>query len=439
VGGSPACRVTESERGDAALPGNTPPVILVIVDTLRADRLGLHGYGRNTSPLLDRLAEEMVVFENAYSQAPNTPPSVASILTSLYPSSHHFTGNGDRIPEAALTLAEMLHAAGYRTGAFVDAGFLRERFGMSQGFEIYDDEGGGLDAMLPRVRLWLDAEQDRPFFLLLHTYDVHVPYEKTPEPYRNAFVEHRYTGELESRQLEEIRMGRLKHSLTPEETRHFSDLYDGGILHMDAVLGKFLEELRERKILDRAVVVISSDHGEEFMEHGSVLHDKLYRTVTHVPLLLRLPEGEAAGLRRTDVVETIDIAPTVLDAVGVPAHTGMQGESLLRLIRGANSSFEGAVGELTWDPHTTGFYAGRYHLMSNPQVGRIELYDVGSDPMEQRNLADSNEQQVVLLQDKLRVRLENAAARGYLLSTDTTAEELDEESKQSLRELGYLQ
>jgi arylsulfatase A-like enzyme len=428
----------EAARAAPAWPSDSPSVILVLLDTLRADRVGCYGYTRATTPGLDALIPEAVLFENAYSQAPNTPPSIASILTSLYPSSHHFTGS-NRLNEGAITLAESFAAAGYRTGGFVDSGYLRARFGMGQGFQTYDDAGGGFAAILPKAAAWARAEPGRPFFLLVHTYDIHTPYEETPAPYRDAFVQGTTASDLTSEDLEEIRTGKLKRTLTPEETRHFSDLYDGGILHADSLLATFLGDLRGERLLDDAVLAITSDHGEEFMEHGSVLHEKLYRTVTHVPWLLRLPHGEHGSLRVPEIVETIDLAPTLLAAAGVPAHAGMQGRNLLPRLAGGPLAEPQAMSQVTWDAEELGYYRGDEHLLLKPSAGRIELYDVRQDPLEQSNLAAGNPEALGALGAALTSRLEGANRRTYLRRGAEARALLDPETEKSLRALGYVQ
>ena len=429
---------TESAGERQAPAAEGPSVIVVIVDTLRADRLGCYGYSRATSPWLDAIAAESIVFENAYSQAPNTPPSIASILTSLYPHDHHFTGKGDRLSERALTVAESFGAAGYRTGAFVDAGFMTRQFGLDQGFEVYEDEGGGFEKILPIAARWVREASERPFFLLLLTYDVHTPYEQTPEPYRSRFVDPSYAGTFESKDLEKIRTRAIDHRLTPEETRHFSDLYDGGIAHADALLGSFLADLRKDGLLDRTVLAMTSDHGEEFMEHGSILHEKLYRTVTHVPLLVRLPLAKHRGSRIKEVVETIDIVPTLLAAAGIPRHAGMQGRDLLTLVRGEPFPHPRALGQLPWNQDLTGYYAGKLHMIADARTGAVELFDVVADPLEQNDVAASGAGIIATMKSDLAARLGEAASRAYIArSSANVVDGLDPKTEESLRALGY--
>ena len=415
-----------------------PSMILVIIDTLRADRLGTYGYSRATSPRLDAFAKQSVLFENAYSQAPNTPPSVAAILTSLYPSMHHFIGKGDRVTDEARTLPERLGAAGYRTAAFVDGGFLRKDFGLDQGFETYDDKGHGFAHVLPAAKSWIDAHADAPFFVLLHTYDVHTPYEDTPLPYRDAFTTVAYDGDLLSLDLDKIQRKQLARTVTPLEARYFSDLYDGGILHADALLGAFLDDLARAGILDRLLFVVTADHGEEFMEHGVMLHWKLYRTVTHVPLLMRFPGARAGAMRISDIVQSIDIAPTMLDAAGVRGQSGMEGRSLLRRICGYPLHDAVALSEVTWNDTERGYYSGAWHAVSSLATKHAELFDVSADPLEQNNVALRYRSQTKLLREQSSARLAAARARATLHKTTLVAGGVDAKTAESLRALGYV-
>lgn len=278
------------------------PIIIVDIDTLRADHLGLYGYTRPTSPNLDAFAEEAIVFDWAYSQAPNTAPSQTSILTGLYPATHRMITDGDRVPDQAVTLAEALAAAGYLTAGFHDGAYMRNAFNIGQGFALYNNSRRkGLTAIGPKATHWLKEHQLETFLLLIHTYDVHAPYAP-PAPFDSAF-----TSGLEAPSpgfsptaewMNEIRLSKYTDSpleLAPNDLEYAKAQYDGGILFVDNWFGSFMETIRELGLDERAIIVVISDHGEEFLEHGSVLHEKLYATVTRVPLMIRLPDGAKAG------------------------------------------------------------------------------------------------------------------------------------------------
>ncbi len=309
-----------------AAPGEVrfdrPPIILVNIDTLRADHLGCYGYHRPTSPSIDAFSRQAALFTWAFAQAPSTAPSQASILTSLYPRSHGRIRKHDKMSDAVTTLAEVLRDAGYDTAAFVDGGLMASGFGVEQGFELYDDEAGGIEAIGPKARRWLrrrlSGSQDpaEPFLLMIHSYDVHSPYEESPRRYRSMF-----TADLElpprafsakmsgtMRKVWDTRYSDAPLRLSPPELAWAQAKYDGGIRHVDDWFGDFVRFLEDLRLLDSSIVVLFSDHGDEFQEHGSLFHDRVYATVTRIPLILRLPGGRSSGVF-DGVVESIDRPP----------------------------------------------------------------------------------------------------------------------------------
>jgi arylsulfatase A-like enzyme len=429
---------------DASGPERAPRgVLLVALDTLRADHLGLYGYGRDTSPEIDRFARGAVVFQRALSSSPNTPPAMASLLTSLYPGRHGFTGNGDRLPSELPTLAEAMAAHGHRTGAFVDGGYLRERFGLGRGFEVYDDAAGGIARIWPRARAWLEAEDDRPFFLFLHCYDIHAPYAPPP-PFRGMFHERPYTGDFVPTLANLDAVFRGERSLDDEAMAHIRARYDEGIRYTDDRLGAILRELEAGGVLSDTLVVITSDHGEEFGEHGSVLHWQLYHGPNlRVPLVVRMPGARDAEPRRVErTVQLIDLAPTILDLVGAPPLAGAQGRSLAPLLRRASavSPAADAPGEASayawWsDPQALPLRSvvrGRHQLLfSEAAPGGEQLFDVVADPLAQVDLAGSQPGRVAEMRaDAMRVMRAN---RG----DPAPREDLDAETREALRALGY--
>jgi hypothetical protein len=329
-------------------PSGPPPepysIIIVDIDTLRADHLGVYGYSRSTSPNLDAFARQAIVFDWAFSQAPNTPPSQASILTGLYPSTHGMIGDADRLPDSVTTLAEALAEAGFQTAGFHDGAYMRNAFNMGQGFATYkNNRRRGLAAIGPRAMRWLSNHHQEPFLLLIHTYDVHAPYAP-PAPFDNAFIDglepaspgFSPTAEL----LNKIRLSKFTDSpieVAENDLEWSKALYDGGILYVDHWFGTLMETVRELALDERAIIVVISDHGDEFEEHGSLLHEKLYAPVTRVPLMIRLPGGQHAQ-RITDLVETIDLMPTLLALVGEAIPSAVQGRSLVPLIEGSRTS-----------------------------------------------------------------------------------------------------
>ena len=286
-------------------PKPRPNVLLLSVDTLRADYLGAYG-ARVKTPTIDRLAKSGILFDRAVSHVPITLPSHASIFTGAYPIAHGVRDNGAfRLAEEKVSLAETFGAAGYRTAAFVGSFALDSRFGLDQGFELYDDfygDTGGFndfsiservaDDVLKPALAWLSEQNDSSWFAFVHLYDPHAPYV-APVTFRQA---------------------------------HPEDPYAAEVAYIDDALGRFLEALRERGLLDNTLIVFTSDHGEGLGEHGEKTHAMFaYDSTLHVPLILKwegvLPESRRVPSR----VRLIDVAPTVLEMAGLDTFEGNQG------------------------------------------------------------------------------------------------------------------
>ena len=299
--------------------GAPPPIrniVLISLDTLRADHLGVYGYPRETSPKIDSFARQAFVFDRMLAPAPNTPPSQMAMMTSLYPGRHGFTGKGDKLVAGIETLAERLSAAGLRTAGFVDGGYLHAAFGFDRGFDSYNHRGGGLAEILPRATRWLDAHADEPFFLFLHTYDIHAPYF-SPPPFGGMFHEQPYAGDLVPtvERLDALFLEQAE--LDPVDVQHLVDSYDEGIRYTDFQIGRFLDELERRGHFDDTLIILTSDHDEEFGEHGSVIHWQLYfQPNLRIPLIVRPPGGAEGPLRIAAPAQLIDILPTLLALVG---------------------------------------------------------------------------------------------------------------------------
>lgn len=416
------------------------PVIIFDLDTLRADRLGCYGNLRATSPVMDSLAEEGVLFEWAFSQAPTTPPSQASILTSLYPSSHGVKGKKDRLAQEITTLAEVFAAHGFATGAFVDGGYMNRGFGILQGFQTKVDRRGGLAEIGPKALQWMRDHAAEDFLLLIHTYDVHTPYDP-PEPWRSLFLEGLAPPtpgfEPTALAMETIRQSaRSDRPLTlPEnDVAYALALYDAGIRYVDDWIGKFVSELQELGLYDRSTLVVISDHGEEFQEHGSVLHEKLYSTVTRVPLIIRSPMA-LGGSRIQDVVETIDLMPTLLELVGASAPEESQGRSLAALLSGSELEPKVAFSESRFFGRQRAVTGPDQRMIFSQESGRIELYRYRQDLDEQEDLATSDPDAVSGFKRQL------SDWQDWMESTEVATSEygeLDPAVEEQLRALGYL-
>jgi arylsulfatase A-like enzyme len=421
-------------------------VILISLDTLRADHLSLYGYPRETSPRLEEFAQKAFVFEHALAPAPNTGPSHMSIMTSVYPVQHGLVGGLRRTEGGRPVLAEALAQAGFRTAAFVDGGKMSREFGFDRGFVEYDDAGGGFARILPLAERWTQMNRGERFFLFLHSYDIHTPYDP-PRPYRGMFHTTPYTGSFVPNGKNMTALAFKNSEMAPEDLEHVVALYDEGIRYTDDALGAFLSYLDQRLgILDESLVIILSDHGEEFGEHGSFLHWQIYhRPNLHVPLLMRIPG--APGARIETPVQTIDVAPTVLDLLGLPPIPGSEGRSLAPLMQAAASRFALPSAEtearpaLAWPPAPSeiplrSVIDGRFQLLLDLESGSSRLFDLVADPLATRDVAADHPDVVA--------RLRADWDRWYAENSDEILEagpevEVPEKTRERLRELGYLE
>jgi arylsulfatase A-like enzyme len=422
-------------------------VVLISVDTLRSDHLGLYGYDRPTSPFLEELAGDGVVFETFVHNGGSTLPSHMTMMTSLHPEVHGVESSAGRILDPAeVTLAEALRSAGLTTAAFVDAGWMKGRFGFQQGFDLYDDRGGRLSAMLPRALDWLERKRDRRFFLFLHTYDVHsqwdrLPYD-CPAEFRDLYTEGLEVdfdgcrdGVCASRRLalwnSELTAGELEIAELASEIEYMRALYDGCINYVDSQLESLVEGLRSLGLYDRTLIVVTSDHGEEFGDHGYFLHaERAYEEIARIPLVMKLPESAVRGIRLPYLAAMVDLQPTILDVLGLPATPRAQGRSLLPVIDGP----EEARTEVHLEASVR---TRRWKLLGEVR----QLYDLEDDPGETRNLF-SEEKDVAY---RLAALLEELERRnGELLAGRPEAGgepgdlAITPEEKRQLEALGYL-
>jgi len=418
--------------------GNGLNVLLVSVDTLRPDHLGCYGYARDTSPNLDALCRESVVFRQTIAQAPSTLPSHASILTSLLPAQHGaFFADRHALDSSILTLTEVLQAKGYRTAAFTGGGQMEAVWGLNQGFETYESiKNDHFEQIVDKARTWLgrirEESPSSPFFLFLHTYEVHHPY--TPDEADLArFVDPKSGGWLgPSVEISELKqLNNRSRPLAPGMLEFIEGAYDAEIRSMDRALGKLLSVLEESGLADSTLVVFTSDHGEEFGEHGwygwhaHTLYDELLR----VPLVVRFPDGLGAGHEISRQVRSLDIAPTVLEAVELAVPEQFGGTGLLRAIRGEKLDRLFAISQQdlsrTQRPAASvrterwKYYDGR-------------LFDLKADPGEQVNVSNSHWDLIEGFRAVLDETLENARLSGG------DPVELDSETRHQLKALGYL-
>lgn len=333
-------------------------IILISIDTLRADHLGCYGYEKDTSPYLDEFCSDSVSFMNNYSHSPSTLPSHMTMLTSLYPYMHKLiaqkSGFFQRLDVGIYLVSQILRKEDYFTTAIVDGGYVGTRFGFSRGFDIFFENSditkkNDLSGQLfEKSSDWIIKNYDKKFFLFLHTYQVHTPYA-SPEPYNLMF----YRGEpiwkwahIEGLLTENGGFNKYK-KFTDEERENLIALYDGCIRYTDEEFFKpLLQLLRDLKIYDRTMIIFTADHGEEFYEHGSWGHThSLYNELIKVPLIIKFPGSEYRGQKVDSISRIVDIVPTILEAAGIDTKKfSFDGESLIPYITKKNKDPRGSPG-----------------------------------------------------------------------------------------------
>jgi hypothetical protein len=310
--------------------------ILISLDTVSAEHLSLYGYERPTTPFLDSLAERSVVFDNAYVQLPGTLPSHMSMFTGLYPDQHDVFPPDAVLAPGIPTLPELLSRAGFRTLGHTDGGFVHGRFGFSRGFDVFDDRriilwGGGDHSFARGLASLRALGPEERFFLFVHTYAAHDPYNPPPRC-RGLFW---HGPPPDGAQLPTSAVLRAHNSglapLSPEVVEYYASQYDAEIRCLDDEIGRFFSGLEELRLADNVTVMITADHGEEFLQHGKMGHEQIYHENLHVPLLVVAP-GLTGGRRVPQVVQSIDLAPTFCDLAGIPPPAGIPGRSLVPLL-----------------------------------------------------------------------------------------------------------
>jgi arylsulfatase A-like enzyme/Tfp pilus assembly protein PilF len=407
-------------------PGTFPEmnVLLFTLDTTRADHLGCYGYNKARTPNIDGLAAEGILFRNATAQVPLTLPSHSSIFTGTYPYVHGVRDNGGFYLEPdKITLAEVLKEKGWATSAFVGAFVLDSRWGIDQGFDHYYDnfdfakyktisldsvqrEGG---EVIQAFFDWFRTNGDRRFFSWIHFYDPHTPYEP-PEPYKSE-----YSG------------------------RPWG-LYDGEIAYVDSLIGKVLESLREKGVLDRTIIIVAADHGESLGEHGESSHAFfIYDATVSVPLVLKLPGARSKAAVVEAQVENVDIMPTLLGLLGIDIPKEVQGKSLVPLLAGDRAGDDRMAYSESYYPR---YHYGWSELKSLRtsrfqyiQAPRPELYDVVRDPMERSNIFGRDGSQAERFVREMKRIEERSAGHG---EASPAPRQMDDDALEKLKALGYV-
>ncbi len=386
-----------------------PPIVLISVDTLRADHLPAYGYKAIATPALDRLRDDSILFTNAYAHCPLTLPSHVSMLTGLLPPEHAVRNNAGYTFDTKkhTSLPSLLRERGYRSGAAVSSYILRKETGLAAMFDFYDDaiplRGEAVSFVhqqrsgsvtVESAERWIAQQSDQPFFFFVHLYEPHTPYEP-PEPYRSRYA----------------------------------NPYDGEIAHSDQIIGAFLDRLRALGVYDRALIIFTSDHGEGLNDHGEAQHGiLLYRESVHVPLLVKLPGSDRRGERVDSPVALIDILPTITGLLGIATpQTDISGRSLLSTPKSDRQIYSESyfpLINLGWSPLRS-LRDARYAFIEAP---RPELYDVVKDPREHQNI--------------VAVERRTAAAMRQALDHYPSAlqpiEAVDPETARNMAALGYI-
>ena len=402
-------------------PGSQKPlnVLLISIDTLRADHLGSYGYAAAQTPTLDALAARGLRFAHASTTTPLTLPAHTSLMTGTFPAWHGVRDNGGfYVSDDQITLAEVLRGRGYRTGGFIGAFVLDSRWGISQGFDRYFDdfdlsryEGKGLDAVqrpgadvVDHALSWLDEDNRQPFFAWVHLYDPHTPYA-APDPFRSRFP------------------------------ATVVGAYDAEISYADSQVARLIARLSDTHRLDSTLIVVVGDHGESLGEHDEQQHGFfVYEGTVHIPLIVAGPRVPARVVQ--DQVRIVDVMPTVLDSIGVPIPKPVQGRSLRALDNGGHPDLL-ALSETYYPRYHYGWSDlqavgdGRYKFILAPER---ELYDLQNDPGEAHNLASANPQRAAALEKALR----DLQARSAASAPPTAPRQMDPEAEERLRALGYV-
>ena len=443
-------QATEQTASQAAAPkaaaaSSSPNIILITLDTTRADRMGFLGSPRGLTPNLDLLARQSAVFSRAYSQVPLTSPSHATILTGTYPQYHHVLDFPDILAKDLPYAPDILHAHGYHTAAFIGSLALDPKGGapgFDRGFDVYNAGFSSVgfpsqrdryhsverraEDVVGRALTWLNLHPQAPFFMWVHLYDPHEPYDP-PEPYK---------------------------------TRYASQPYDGEIAYMDSALGKLFQELKTRGLYDGAIIAVMADHGESLGAHGEDDHGFfLYDETINVPLLIKLPlKNEKSGADKPpmnlidDRVELVDVMPTLLQASGIAVPAEVQGQSLLGLIA-AKAGTGPASEAAAWHdrpaysqadyPHIAFGWSALQSLRTGKylyvQAPRRELYDQTTDPKAEHNLASSSSAVADTLAGRVQVfRDKTTSKREAPKLSDDKVASLDQALQAKLASLGYI-
>lgn len=438
----PAQRTPGQAPSDTA--GEKPlSIILVSIDTLRRDHVGFYGYERNTTPFLDQLAEKSLVFDNAYTAFSWTLVAHMSLVTGLYPSQHGVWREDAALPESVPTIAERLQSRGYYTMGFHDSRWLEKRYGFARGYDVYERHHGAAIAGRQMEQAMLERPKAKPFFLFLHLMDVHnAPLEpgrtmyEPPEPFDELFQ----PGAKEV--LAELDPGTAwneSEGITPEQHEALVALYDGGIRYADTKLGEWIELWWKAGLLDNAVLIITSDHGEGLDQRGTGYggHGFAFNEGLRVPLMIHFPGDARGGERVEQPVSHVDILPTILDGLGMDADARLPGFSLV------SGRPEDSVIYAEQPNRMEAFIRWPWKLIrpTGANAHKLRLFHLENDPdeLEPLTVEDAATSQYTRISTEFGKRIAAERARWFRpKEPNPDAGPLSEEATEALKALGYL-
>lgn len=439
-------------------PARPKNLVLITIDTLRSDKIGAYGNPSMRTPAIDRLAREGVVFAGARSAIPITLPSHTSILTGLYPRSHLVLSHAYTLAAERRTITQALKEHGYATAAFVSSHVLDKKFGLDRGFDVYWQRWTlnadrlqemiqmGLEPTTEAAAEWIEGRTDAPFFLWAHYFQPHKPY--APRPPLDRLYDRDYSGGVRASVAELTRIWTHRVVLDAADARHLAALYEGEVTAADSEVGKLIATLERKGLLDDTIVVLTADHGEVLYEHDFYFgHDiMLYQQALSVPMIVRAKGLLSAGRLVSDPVRLIDLAPTFLEALGIPADEAVgatEGKSLIPLAtRVANAPVAAPPDTLHAEvfPPKPNWKTEPRHALSTERWKLIledgnperKLYRLESDPLERENLAASEPDTLAAFVEAWDtwVRSKRPSAAGF--------PRIDPETEEALKSLGYI-
>lgn len=442
-----------------------PNIFIISLDTLRNDAVGgVDDKGERLTPNIDQFSKDAVRYSNAYAPIPFTLSSHMSMLTGVYPDVHLVVGeskvpghNGERILSKKIkTITEVLHNRKYSTIGIVSSRWLNSDFGFGRGFDLYEriDHSPDMATRITDNALDIISKIEKinqPIFLFLHYYDPHSDFWNDKPPYcaPKLFQISKYKslskyfctddGRCATQYLVDVNMNKIM--LSKEDIRDLKELYYGGVRFVDSEVGKLISGLRKRDMYENSLIIITSDHGEEFQEHGFLLHEQNYEATTRIPLLIKYPGNKDKGIICKTVCDVVDFFPTILDVLNIPFLRQLQGQSLFP------DKFLGADRyncALILDKKDRNLYTlrdGKYKLFYNANTGDISLFDISVDPKEKKDISEKMDDVAKLLMRKIKRKIiDNKHLAEVLMDDQNSSKEiLNKLDREKLKSLGYLQ